>query len=172
VEDREVELAPYDPAWPQGFAAERKTLSERFGLAPDAVQHVGSTAVPGLAAKPIIDVMVGVPRLAVDPELIDGLKALGYEYFGEFGIPGRHFFRKGHPRTHHLHWVEQGGDFWSKQVLFRDYLLAHPDTVAGYERLKRELAQRFRADRAGYTRSKSAFVEDILVKARRWRGES
>lgn len=167
--DSTVELASYDPRWPGIFEAEQEGLISRFGGEVREIQHIGSTAIPGMAAKPIVDVMVGVERLAVDDKVIGLLKDFGYEYFGEYGIPGRHFFRKGAPRTHHLHWVLWGGDFWRRQVDFRDYMLTFPEEAQRYERLKRELAAHFSSDRDGYTRAKTYFVQDILEKAAWWK---
>jgi GrpB-like predicted nucleotidyltransferase (UPF0157 family) len=167
--DKGVELVPYDKRWPELFEAERAELMTLRAHGIKDIQHVGSTAIPGLAAKPIVDVMVGVEPLLVGQGLLDALKRLGYEYFGEYGIPGRHFFRKGDPRTHHLHWVGWGGDFWVRQVDFRDYLRAFPEEAERYERLKRDLAARFSSDRDSYTKAKTHFVEDILLKAAWWK---
>jgi GrpB-like predicted nucleotidyltransferase (UPF0157 family) len=114
--------------------------------------------------------MAGVSELAVDSRLLGILDGAGYEYFGEYGIPGRHFFRKGDPRTHHLHWVRKDGDFWRRQILFRDYLRAFPEEAAAYERLKRLLAAAYSTDRDRYTRAKGEFVAGVLYKAGRWRG--
>jgi len=167
--DRVVEIVPYDKRWPELFEAERERLSSLAGPRIKDVQHVGSTAVPGLAAKSIIDVMVGVDPLLVEQGLVAALGGLGYEYFGEYGIPGRHFFRKGDPRTHHLHWVRWGGEFWTQQIDFRDYLRAFPEEAERYERLKRDLASRFSSDRPSYTQAKTHFVSDILQKAVWWK---
>jgi GrpB-like predicted nucleotidyltransferase (UPF0157 family) len=165
--DRHVDIREYDPAWPSRFEEERAGLLRLFKGTIAGVEHIGSTAIPGLAAKPIIDVMVGVQELLADERLLSDLRGFGYEYFGEYGIPGRHFFRKGDPRTHHLHWVRFGGEFWEEHLLFRDYLRAHPEEARRYEELKRGLALRYVEDRRSYTASKTGFIREVLAKAQR-----
>ncbi len=132
-------------------------------------EHVGSTAVPGLGAKPIIDIMVGVTRLP-DAELhIADLEEHDYEYVPEYEaqMPERRYFRKPQEglRTHHLHCVVEGSCFWRRHLAFRDYLRANPETAAAYFALKQQLALRHRTNRVAYTEAKSAFVESILEKA-------
>lgn len=166
-----VIIAEPDPRWPELYAQEAGRV--RAALPPGlvtSVEHVGSTAVPGLAAKPIIDLMVGVTSLADGERATPALEALGYEAQGEFGIPGRLFFEKrgaGTVRTHHLHMAEPGGEFWTEELLFRDYLRAHPEEARQYEQLKRGMAQRFRHQRAAYTASKGDYIQAVLEKARR-----
>jgi len=165
-----IVLVEYDSRWPGVFEAEAARV--RAALGGDsvvAVEHIGSTAVPGLAAKPIIDLLVGVTSLGCGGEVTPALEAIGYEAQGEFGIPGRLFFEKrgvGAVRTHHLHMAEPGGEFWTEELLFRDYLRAHPDEARAYERLKRDRARRFRFQRAEYTASKTDYILDVLEKAR------
>lgn len=165
-----VEVVAYDPAWPERFAAERRALVNVLAERVGTIEHVGSTAVPGLAAKPTIDLMVGVETLDVGPAVVEPLKGLGYNYLGEFGLPWRHFFRKGLPPTHHVHWVRRGADFWTKQIVFRDYLRAHPAVCAQYERLKRGLVAKFADNRAAYTAAKTDFILDLQEHAWRWAG--
>jgi GrpB-like predicted nucleotidyltransferase (UPF0157 family) len=130
------------------------------------IQHVGSTAIPGLGAKPIIDIMVAISELADVEKCIGPLATLGYEFRGEAGIPGRLFFGKGSPRTHNLHRVEGQGDFWRDLILFRDFLRTHPDEASRYYELKRRLAARFGADREAYAEGKTGFIESVLARAR------
>lgn len=171
MSDDLIEIVPYDPAWPGLFGQERDALLAALGdgMPAPAVEHVGSTAVPGLAAKPTIDLMVGVEELLIDEGMAAILAGLGYRYLGEYGIPGRHFFRKGSPPTHHVHWVRKEADFWHKQMVYRDFLRAQPAEAAAYETLKKGLAQAHRHDRAAYTASKSAFILSQLERAWRWR---
>ena len=134
------------------------------------IEHVGSTSIPGLAAKPVIDILVGVTSLAAGEQAVPALEALGYEYRGENGIPGRLYFCKGvvrYRRTHHLHMVETGHEQWRPMLSFRDYLRAHPDEARHYEALKRNLAAQFRDNRQAYTDGKEHFVKAILGKAQR-----
>lgn len=167
--DDHIEVVPYDPAWPAAFAKERDALAAALGGALGAIEHIGSTAIPGISAKPTIDLMAGSSELKVDEGAVAALAKLGYRYLGEYGIAGRHFFRKGSPPTHHLHWVRRGGDFWYKQVVFRDYMLAAHDDAKAYEDLKKGLAARFHNDRSRYTAAKTDFVVAALERAWRWR---
>ena len=162
----EVVIADYDPAWPQLYAQEEERLRVVLGDALGEIAHVGSTSVPGLAAKPVIDLLVVVRSLTDAEQALPRLAEIGYEYLGENGIPGRLFYRKGMPRTHHLHVVETGHHQWPDNLDFRDYLRAHQDEVARYEALKRSLALRFRHQREDYTNGKSAYIFGVLEKAR------
>ncbi len=165
----EVVIVEYDPRWPVMFQHE----AERIGrvLPSDVllgVEHIGSTAIPGLSAKPVIDILVSVVSPLVIEEVVAGLSTLGYEYQGEREIPGWHFFRKGavkFRRTHHLHLMEAGHVKGQEALLFRDYLRACPDEAQHYETLKRTLAARFHSDRQAYTDAKSDFIAAALRKA-------
>ncbi len=163
-----VEIAGYDLAWPALFAREWGLIAGVLGDLVDAIEHVGSTAIPGLGAKPIIDIMVGVRTLAEGERGVRPLEALGYEYSGDGGIPDRHYFRKltNGLRTHHIHMVRFGGDFWQRHILFRDYLREHPQEAQDYYGLKVRLAERFGTDRLGYNEAKTEFIEAALAKAR------
>jgi GrpB-like predicted nucleotidyltransferase (UPF0157 family) len=163
-----VEIAEYDPAWPAQYERESDLIARALGDLVVAIEHVGSTAVPGLGAKPIIDIMVGVRTLAEGERCIRPLERLGYEYRGEAGIPGRLYFRKltDGLRTHHIHMVEIGSDFWQRHLLFRDYLREHRQEAQDYYELKVRLAERFGTDRLGYNEAKSAFIESALAEAR------
>jgi GrpB-like predicted nucleotidyltransferase (UPF0157 family) len=163
-----VEIAEYDPVWPEAYERERAAIADALGGNLLAIEHVGSTAVPGLGAKPIVDVMVGLRELSDHARCVDPLTSLGYEHKGEYGIPGRHYFRKPvqGPRTHQVHMVEQGSAFWVRHLLFRDYLRANPDEAAAYDRLKRGLAERFGTDLEGYTEAKTEFIRSAEAKAR------
>jgi GrpB-like predicted nucleotidyltransferase (UPF0157 family) len=160
-----VVLVPYSEAWPALFVEERLRIERALGSWVKRIEHVGSTAVPGVAAKPILDIMVGVRSLREAEYCIRPLEQLGYEYRGEAGVSGRLFFRKGNPRTHHLHVTEIGSEFWERHLLFRDYLRAHSKTAREYAQLKHHLADRFRGDRAGYTEAKTGFISEIVRRA-------
>ena len=162
-------IVDYDPAWPEAFARERDAIVQALGEAMDGVagiEHVGSTSVPECAAKPVIDIMIGARGPSEDLRCISPVVSLGYECMGELGIPGRIYFRKGEPRTHHIHLVEHGCDFGERHILFRDSLRERPDLVEQYSALKRELAAKFGADREGYTDAKSPFIEAVMVQAK------
>lgn len=165
----EVVVVEYDPQWPRLFAEEAETIRLAMGTALVAAEHVDSTSIPALSAKPIIDILVGETSLAAGEQTVPALASLGYECRGENGIPGRLFFRKGpvpYRRTHHLHMVEPGHEQWAPMLSFRDYLRANPDEARRYEALKRELALRFRDNRQAYTDGKADFIQAVLEKAR------
>jgi len=160
---------PYDPNWPRRFDEERRALAAVFAGSDAVVEHVGSTAVPGLGAKPVIDVMIGVPTLAEVECRILALEAAGYEYVQAYEqeLPDRRYFRKPRagPRTFHVHCVVTGSDFWVKHLAFRDYLRDHADAAAAYADLKHDLAHRVPKER--YTEAKSPFIDRILTEAAR-----
>jgi len=163
-------VVPYDPDWVAGFDAERERLLALFEPGEACIEHVGSTSVPELPAKPIVDMLLGVRQLADVERRIPALEARGWEYVREHEavFPERRFLaRPRHwPRSHHLHAVELGTPFWRDHLAFRDWLRAHPEDAAAYGRLKRELAARHGSDRSAYTEAKTSFVEAVLARAR------
>ena len=167
-----VVIVDYDPHWPARFESARRTIVQATGPLVTAIEHIGSTAVPGLAAKPIIDLMPGIRRLEDGLACVAPLEALGYEYRGENGIPGRHYFNhydKGGVQgtgIQHVHMVVAGSELWANHILFRDYLRAYPHEAERYSRLKRSLAERFRDNRERYTDAKTGFVADALERAK------
>ena len=165
-----VRVVPYDPTWPQRFAEERDRLAALLGDTCIAIHHIGSTAIPGADAKPILDLMPVVRDLAAVDALTPAFATLGYEALGEFGIPGRRYFRKGgDERTHQLH-IFQVGDHANivRHLAFRDYLRAHPDDLAAYCALKRDLAQRHPWDIAAYCSGKERLARQIEQRALAW----
>ncbi len=133
------------------------------------VEHIGSTAIPGLPAKPILDIMPGLVAYQDGLKTIEPLEQLGYEYFGDNGIPGRYYFRLlFEQRTVvHIHMFEIGTGNWLRHLIFRDYLRANPAIAAQYAELKKELAVRFRNDREAYTDAKSEFINSVVQNARK-----
>ena len=161
-----VRVVPHDPEWATLFATESQRLRAVFGPElPIAIEHAGSTAVPGLAAKPILDVVGGYPPGARLERYIASLVQAGYVHRGERGIPGRQFFRRGDPRSYHLHLVVQGGPLWREYLAFRDALRAQPAVRDAYAALKLELARRHVGDREAYTEGKTTFVRQVLAEA-------
>jgi GrpB-like predicted nucleotidyltransferase (UPF0157 family) len=174
----EIAIRPYDPRWPEQFRDEERHL--RSCLPADLIgriEHFGSTAVPGLAAKPIIDMLVEVENLQAARERIAPiLEAQGYDYFwrpthGDDGPPFYAWFIKRDPatgvRTHHIHMVEASfKEHWDR-LLFRDYLIRHPAAAREYETVKLRLASEFPRDRAAYTRGKADFIVRVTERARR-----
>jgi GrpB-like predicted nucleotidyltransferase (UPF0157 family) len=166
----EVVLVPHDPRWPELFEAERAALARELGGLATAIEHVGSTAVPGLAAKPVLDILITTARFAAPAPFVTPLRACGYAFVDYPGNVTRWFFRKGAPRTHHAHVVEHGGAEHHDHVDFRDALRADAAVRRRYEALKRELATAHPRDRAAYGAGKSALVAATLAA---WRtGES
>jgi len=163
----QVLLVPYDPGWPRRFDEERRVLAAVFAGTEAVIEHVGSTAVPGLGSKPVIDVMVGIPALTVVEDRIPALEAVGYEYVREYEaqLPERRYFRKPRlgPRTFHVHCVVKESDSWLRHLAFRDYLRAHPEAAAAYYRLKEDLATRVTKEE--YTEAKRPFIEQVLASA-------
>lgn len=147
------------------FEEERSHLDVVFGGRAAAIEHVGSTSVPGLCAKPIVDILVGLRELSLSDAEIGGMERLAYEYLGEFGLPGRLYFRKGEPRTHHVHVVAYGGDHWERHLAFRDALRSNPEERRRYDELKRRLAAEGHP-REAYTELKTPFIREVEARAR------
>ncbi len=161
-----LELSAYSPMWPAIFDIERGRLTAIFGADAVVIEHIGSTAVPGLEAKPIIDVMVGVPAISVVERKIAELEADGYRYVQEFekSMPERRYFVKahGHPGYFHLQAVIYASAFWKRHLAFRDALRADDALAGEYWKLKRRLAARFPNDRGAYTDAKSEFIRTVI----------
>lgn len=169
---RRIEVVDYDPQWAKLYKAEAKKIKSVLGKNCVAVHHIGSTSVKGLKAKPVIDIMAVVK----DISLVDGENAafedLGYECMGEYGIPGRRFFRKGGDnRTHHVHIFEKSNeDDIQRHLAVRDYLTAHPEIAKEYGELKEKLAQQFPFDNVGYCDGKDAYMKKLEQDALEWSG--
>ncbi len=167
TESAPVRVVPYDASWPAEFERERRDLAAL--LAPwlvGPIEHVGSTAVPGLAAKPVIDIMAGVRDLDSSRPVIDVMPRLGYCYW-PYREEVMHWFCKPSDafRTHHLHVVPFRSQLWRDRLAFRDYLRVHRPVAEEYASLKRRLAKRFELDREAYTDAKLPFVNRVLRMA-------
>jgi GrpB-like predicted nucleotidyltransferase (UPF0157 family) len=163
-----AEVADYDPHWPVWFDEIRARLAPYLLDVPHVVEHVGSTAVSGLAAKPIIDVDIVVPTADVVPAVIERLAAAGYRHEGDLGIVGREAFAlpPDAEHYHHLYVVVEGNDAHLDHVLLRDHLRADAADRERYAARKRELAQLLRTDRSAYVDGKSALVAELIARAR------
>ncbi len=159
------DLADYDPNWPVMFRQESDLLAEALGECVVDIKHVGSTSVPGLRAKPIIDILVAVESFDPVEEYIRKLAPLGYHHHSHDDDDERLFFWKGVPRTHHLHVVEYATWEHQRHIIFRDYLRAHPDIAQWYEQIKQELSIAFKHNRPAYTKGKTAFIKSIMTRA-------
>ncbi len=162
-----VHLAPYTSEWARIFEREREKLGSQISDHVVAIEHAGSTAIPGMLAKPIIDMVAAVRRLEDVKECIRPLEEAGYEYRGNVQTDD-HLFVKGDPsrRTVHLHIAEHDSQRWKDYLLFRDYLCRHKDVAEEYSSLKRELAEKYKDDRDSYTRGKAEFIESVLMAAK------
>ena len=162
--DSHVELQEHDSAWAERFEEERLRLSGIFDGQAVGIEHIGSTAVPDLCAKPIVDVLVGLHELKLSDDQLAAMRSLGYEYLGEYGLAGRLFFRR-NPRTHHVHVVEHGGEIWERQLVFRDALRTDAEERQRYDAFKRRLAAEGHT-RKVYTELKTPFIREIEARAR------
>ncbi len=163
-------MVEYDPAWPEAFVREARRIADIVGENLVTVFHIGSTSIPGLKAKPIIDMLPVALDIAALDERTREFATIGYEAKGEFGIPGRRYFRKGgRSRTHQIH-AFQYDDAWNiaRHVAFRDYLRRHDAVRAEYAVLKSDLARRYPEDIGAYCDGKDAFVKRIEREALLW----
>ena len=161
-----VRLVEYDARWPTLFDAERQRILGQAGALALRLEHVGGTSIPGMCAKPVLDIAAGRPRGSAIQDHVEALERAGYEHLGERGVPGRAFFIRGVPRAYHLHLVEEDGPHWRGYLAFRDHLRADAEAAHRFADLKRGLAARFSRDREAYMKAKSAHVEDVLRRAR------
>ncbi len=169
----DVHLVDYDVRWPARYAIEAaRVLAALPGGLVLATEHFGSTAIPGMVAKPVIDILIAVRSLPQARTVaVPVMEALNYAFWMDNPRRDRLFFVKGLPpaaphRTHHVHMTELDGDMWHR-LLFRDYLRSNPDEAARYAALKRDLAARHAADREAYTAAKAAYVDEVMTKAER-----
>ena len=170
---RKIEVIDYDPVWEKLYKMEAKSIQNVLGKNCAAIYHIGSTSVKGMKAKPVIDMMPVVKDiLLVDAKQAE-LEALGYEYKGEYGIPGRRFCMKGGDnRTHHIRIFEESNqDDIRRHLAVRDYLRSHPDTAKEYGELKTRLADEFTYDNDGYCDGKDEYMKKLEQDALEWRLE-
>lgn len=157
-----VRLLMYSQEWPVFYAREVERFRLAFRDIPVQVAHIGSTAVPSMMAKPVIDILLGYSEVQDRDDISERLVLLGYDSHGEKGVPGRLFFTFGSPTVYHVHLVKYDGVIWRGHLLFRDCLRNHPRVAAEYTKLKQSLAQRFPEDRDSYTRGKADFIEKTI----------
>lgn len=171
---RRIEVVPYDPNWLAMFDAEAEDIAVILGAELVAIHHIGSTSIPAIKAKPVIDLLVEVHDIEKMDDFNADMVALGYEPMGEYGIPGRRFFRKPDEftRTHHVHVFGAGHPDIERHLDFRDYLIAHPEEAQAYSRMKEGLAREYPEDVERYTEGKDAFIKEIDAKAKAWNANS
>jgi GrpB-like predicted nucleotidyltransferase (UPF0157 family) len=164
-----IEVTSYNVEWPNQFLDEAKCIKHLFSHNFSSIYHIGSTAVPGMPAKPTLDILLVVKDINQVDHLNDDMDKLGYEAWGEYGIAGRRFFVKGeNKRTHHVHTLPFGSAEIARHLFFRDFLIAHPARAKEYARLKIDLARRFADKRRDYVMAKQGVVKAIEQEAIAW----
>ena len=162
---RTIEVVEYDPAWAEAFQTYAAKLRTALGDLAMSIEHVGSTSVPGLAAKPIIDMDIVISSRLVLEQAIEKLAELNYVHEGNLGIPGREAFMWPQGERHHLYVCSVDTPNLHNHLVFRDYLKAHPKAVSAYSELKKKLAKQYRNDMDAYGQAKTEFIQNILAKA-------
>jgi GrpB-like predicted nucleotidyltransferase (UPF0157 family) len=168
---KKVEVVPHNPDWRNEFEAEAGRIAAALGDTVVAIHHIGSTAIRGIYAKPVIDMLVEVRDIAEVDGRSSAMKLLDYEVMGEFGIPGRRYFRKSNQegiRTHQIHAFETGSEQVRRHLAFRDFMNAHPEEARKYSELKRKLAAEHPQDIDGYMDGKDDFIKEIDRRAEKW----
>lgn len=167
---RKVEVFLYNEKWAECFDEEKERLKLVFGPEIIAVHHIGSTSIPNMAAKPIIDMLIEVRSIEAVSQFDEQMKANGYTPKGENGIAGRRYFQKGgNKRTHHVHMYEQGNPAIERHLLFRDYLRAHPNIAKEYAVLKKRLAAQHPDSINQYIQGKDEWIKTAEENAKRWK---
>lgn len=162
LEHGKVRLSPYSDEWPRLYESEELRIRKHLGRHLVDIQHIGSTAVPGMAAKPIIDIAVQVPEDADPVALTRAMARAGYGYKGEHGLPGREFYVRGDPPAFHLHLVPAGSPHWRYWLGFRDLLRSDAQSRAAYQEFKTKLAAEFPDNRDAYTAAKDPFISNLM----------
>lgn len=170
--DESITVVPYQPHWPELFHQEQQRLQHSLTGHILDIQHIGSTAVPGLAAKPVVDILLGLQTLKNATETTTILQTLGYEYLGEAGISGRLYFRCRHPQAFNVHLVQLGSELWTNNLLLRDFLRTHPEVANQYGQHKQELIQSGIETLLAYSDKKGTLVAELLRCAQAWRSRS
>ncbi|WP_026079856.1 GrpB family protein [Spirulina subsalsa] len=166
---RKVEVVAYNPQWGEMFVAEAEHIASVLGANIVAIHHMGSTAIPGIHAKPIIDLLVEVQDIEQVDEYNAAMERMGYQAMGEFGIATRRYFPKENlegVRTHHVHIFPAGSEQVKRHLMFRDYLISHPEDAQVYSKLKQDLAQQYPTDIEKYMDGKDGLIKILEQKAR------
>lgn len=167
--DEPIAVVPYAPAWPDLYALERDRLVKVLGAKAAGIEHFGSTAVPGLAGKPVIDLLVGVEDFEKAGECAAAIEALGYDNFGQAFIAERHYLRRRTGTNFNVAVTQWRGPFWRDQIVIRDYLRAHPQDAEHYALHKRRVVADGAVMFSSYSIAKSDFLESLRLRANVWR---
>lgn len=168
---RKVEVVKYNPKWGEKFQIEAQKINHILGENIIAIHHIGSTAIPDIYAKPIIDILVEVKELVKVDARNSSMESLGYKVMGEFGIAERRYFCKHNQegiRTHHVHIFEVNSKQVERHLAFRDYIIYHPEDAHKYSELKRSLAQKYPTDIDSYMNGKDGFIKEVDRKVAQW----
>ncbi|GMN99368.1 GrpB family protein [Parageobacillus thermoglucosidasius] len=163
---RKVEVVPFSEQWSILFNNEAEKIKTIFGSELLSIYHIGSTSIPGMRAKPIIDILVEVKDIERVDHCNEQMSALGYRAMGENGISGRRYFRK--ERTHHIHVFETGNEHIIRHLAFKEYMIAHPEEAKAYSELKQKLSKQFPTDIESYIEGKDPFIKETEKKALQW----
>ena len=167
TDKRRVGVASYNPNWKNMYKEESEKIKNILNDIIIDIHHIGSTAIPGVKAKPVIDILVEVKDIEEVDQYNHKMEELGYEAMGEYGIPKRRFFRKGgNKRTHHIHIFQAGNEEIERHINFKKYLITNPDRRQEYSKLKEKLANKYTYDVENYTNGKSDFIKEIDRKAK------
>lgn len=167
--DEAIHLEPYDKQWADRFNDEHRLLIGEIGPYMAAIEHFGSTSVPGMTAKPIVDILVGVENARHTDEILPKLAAMGYENLGESGIIGRIYLRKRGELAYNVHIVSYRGDIWNHNIIIRDYLRAHAVEAERYSEIKQRIVSQGARTLLRYSDEKNAFMEKLLARAKEWK---
>ncbi len=168
---KRIEVVPHNCAWREAFEAEAELVAGALGDNAVAIHQIGSTAIPGIYAKPVIDILVEFADITVLEAANERMEQLGYEVMGEFGIPGRRYFRKDDKdgvRTHQIHAFPANSEQVTRHLAFRDYMIEHPERAKAYSELKRKLAAEHPESMNEYMDGKDAFIKETIQMAVRW----
>ena len=166
--DEPIQIVDHDPRWSEEYRSDAAEIEIALTAWRPMLEHFGSTSVPGLAAKPTIDILVGLEQWPMVEGVQNALRSIGYEYLGEAGVPGREYFRRRRFHDTNIAVVECRGRLWNDNVLLRDYLRAHPVIAAGYSRAKKEAWFNGARTLLAYSEAKAAEITALLEGARRW----
>jgi len=167
TDKRRVEVVSYNSNWKKMYKEESEKIKNTLNDIIIDIHHIGSTAIPGIKAKPVIDILAEVKDIEAVDQYNHEMEELGYEVMGEYGIPKRRFFRKGgNKRTHHIHIFQAGNEEIERHINFKEYLITHPDKRREYSKLKEKLANKYTYDVESYTNGKSDFIKEIDRKAK------
>lgn len=166
--DEPIEVVSYDPAWPRLFEAEAKRLRAGIAQQVNRIEHNGSTSVPGMVGKPVVDLLFGVDDMAQAHRVAEEVAALGYENLGEVLVPGRVYLRHRGPPNFNVVIVVEDGELWRRMISVRDYLRNHPEEVEAYSKSKMEAVESGARTFLSYSYHKGPFLADLVQRALRW----